>query len=185
MSSTSASSEGLEQPPSLTSSTPVSSEELEQPPCPAASPKFADLGWYIGKVYYGGKAMPGDDIFARGLSHNSPPRLRSDRMNRIIVYAGCFNPPHVGHQALLTYVFNHCKDINVVAAVIIPADDDAVKEKLVEIDLGNMALAARTPASSSSSKPPSLNPPSDALFLTKEQRIALWFGGKYNRHEWY
>jgi hypothetical protein len=33
--------------------------------------------------------------------HGQAPTLRDDGENRIMIYPGCFNPPHVGHTGLL------------------------------------------------------------------------------------
>ena len=59
------------------------------------------------------------------------PMLSLARTNRILVYNGCFNPPHQGHLALLSQAFHNCgEDLNVVAAVVIMASDRYIKYKL-------------------------------------------------------
>ncbi|KAI1091812.1 hypothetical protein F5B19DRAFT_249627 [Rostrohypoxylon terebratum] len=58
------------------------------------------------------------------------PTLRGGRTNRIMLYNGCFNPPHRGHLAHLRHAFQHCgADFNVVAAVVLVAGDDYLKYK--------------------------------------------------------
>ena len=59
-----------------------------------------------------------------------PPMLSKARTNRILVYNGCFNPPHQGHLALLNHTFHNCgEDLNVVAAVVIVASDQYLQFK--------------------------------------------------------
>ncbi len=61
-----------------------------------------------------------------------PPTLSRQRSNRIILYNGCFNPPHRGHLALLEHAFHHCgEDLNVVAAVILVASEEYLRWKLL------------------------------------------------------
>ncbi|KAF2734215.1 hypothetical protein EJ04DRAFT_523909 [Polyplosphaeria fusca] len=79
------------------------------------------------------------------------PTLRSDKKNRIIAFAGHFNPPHIGHKLLLTHAYLRYPTDNVIAAFIQPLDDDKVFLKL--------ALKYHE------------IPP---LVLTKQQRASLW-----------
>ena len=60
-----------------------------------------------------------------------PPTLSKTRTNRILIYNGCFNPPHHGHRALLYHSFHHCgEDLNVVAAIVLVAGDHYLGWKL-------------------------------------------------------
>jgi hypothetical protein len=47
------------------------------------------------------------------------PRLYTDRQNRILIFRGCFNPPHLGHLELLAHVFLRT-DCRTIAAIIHP-----------------------------------------------------------------
>ncbi|KAI1375450.1 hypothetical protein F4677DRAFT_422866 [Hypoxylon crocopeplum] len=61
--------------------------------------------------------------------HKSPLLVRN-RVNRILLFNGCFNPPHHGHLAHLTHAFRHCgEDLNVVGAVILVAPDSYLRWK--------------------------------------------------------
>jgi hypothetical protein len=91
--------------------------------------------------------------------HVSPPTLRSDRENRILVYPGCFNPPHHGHTALLWHTFLCC-DSHTIAALIVPIDDFCVASK------------ASTSGSGRSFR------------LTHYQRSQLWKDNVLNRFTW-
>ncbi|OJJ50551.1 hypothetical protein ASPZODRAFT_206906 [Penicilliopsis zonata CBS 506.65] len=88
------------------------------------------------------------------------PQLQAGRVNRILFYPGSFNPPHVGHSALLQHVFKtSASHMNFIAAVVFPLDDEALVERL-ESD--------RNP-----------------LVLKKHERIRLWRGhGPAAGHVW-
>ncbi|KAF2118791.1 hypothetical protein BDV96DRAFT_629407 [Lophiotrema nucula] len=60
------------------------------------------------------------------------PALVRGRKNRIILYAGHFNPPHIGHKLLLAHTMFRNPLDGVIAAIVIPMDDDIVREKLEE-----------------------------------------------------
>lgn len=112
---------------------------------------MADLEDYI-------KRALGDDtasVFNHGVAYR--PQLRQDRKNRILLYPGSFNPPHVGHLDLMQHAFENCQDINVIAAIVIPLDDDRVRSKCVNIG--------------------------QDLQFTREQRVQLWRGN--TRAPWY
>ena len=59
----------------------------------------------------------------------SPPR--KDQTNRILVYAGAFNPPHTSHLRVLQHALESNPDLNIVAAIIRPKEDDYLAEKNV------------------------------------------------------
>ena len=87
------------------------------------------------------------------------PVLRSGRVNRILLYPGYFNPPHQGHLALLRYVFTQCKDHrNIIAAIVIPRDDDLLLRKCY----GN----------------------NETVRFTKDRRVSLWQGNGISS-SWY
>ncbi|KAK6218964.1 hypothetical protein QIS74_06173 [Colletotrichum tabaci] len=57
------------------------------------------------------------------------PLLRKGQTNRVLFYAGCFNPPHIGHLGFLQRAFEGTHDINVIAAVILPLDSHSLRSK--------------------------------------------------------
>ncbi|KAI1657610.1 hypothetical protein F4813DRAFT_69970 [Daldinia decipiens] len=62
---------------------------------------------------------------------SSPTILEGGRTNHVLLYNGCFNPPHRGHLAQLVYAFRHAgPDLNVVGAVVLVADDLYLEWKL-------------------------------------------------------
>jgi hypothetical protein len=89
----------------------------------------------------------------------SPPTLRSDGENRILVYPGCFNPPHHGYVSLLWHPFL-CTDDHTIATLIVPMPDDSV---------------ARKAATEGSGK---------SFILTHYQRSQLWQDPFLNRFTW-
>jgi hypothetical protein len=76
------------------------------------------------------------------------PQLRKGVMNRILVFLGSFNPPHVGHKLLLTHVFFRSDLKNIVAAIISLNCTRSVKNKIKD-------------------EP-------DALVLSRKERARLW-----------
>ena len=80
------------------------------------------------------------------------PTLQEGRTNRVLVYAGCFNPPHRGHEAILTYAFLNMPDA--IAVIVLLVSDDDVRHKVCKD--GN-------------------NP-----VFSQDQRIRLW-QGRYGR----
>ena len=48
--------------------------------------------------------------------HGRAPTLRDDGENRIMIYPGCFNPPHLGHTGLLWHTYL-CVDKKTIAAI--------------------------------------------------------------------
>ena len=59
-----------------------------------------------------------------------PPTLRRGVKNRVIVYSGCFNPPHIGHKQVLTHAFFRSAYPDVVAAIVLPAGSQSVENKM-------------------------------------------------------
>lgn len=119
--------------------------------------KVADLGKYIYDSFYSsGWTDPQAErrsIFAERPGHYKP-QLHRDRENLILLYPGCFNPPHRGHQALLNRGFECCQDLNVIAAIILPIGPGGGGSKLF----------------------------AEQVSLTKTQRARLWLGDE--PHDW-
>ncbi|KAL7620705.1 hypothetical protein AAE478_009700 [Parahypoxylon ruwenzoriense] len=87
------------------------------------------------------------------------PLLRRDRTNHVIVYNGCFNPPHRGHLANLRHAYQHSGgDMNVVGAIVLVAPDAYLAWKMG----------------------PDYSDPRDheaPLRLAEAQRVRLWRAG--------
>jgi len=122
------------------------------------APKYSPLATYIESIHYGDDfPYSRGPIFDYGITHPSPT-LRSDRINSILVYPGSFNPPHRGHFELLRHGFMKSgRDMNIIAAVVLPLDDESLVKKLI---------GHKSP-----------------LIFTKAERIRLWNG--YGRSDWY
>ncbi|KAI0888705.1 uncharacterized protein GGS22DRAFT_184283 [Annulohypoxylon maeteangense] len=115
----------------------------------------ADLGDYITKTYYDGMPPPQTrPIFDQRIGHFRP-QLQNDRINRIILYTGCFNPPHRGHQEVLNLTFSCTQDLNVIAAIVLPISEKGIKKK----EYG------------------------DRVYFSATQRARLWTGVD-GPHEW-
>lgn len=84
------------------------------------------------------------------------PLLDKDRVNRILLYPGSFNPPHHGHEALLNHAFANGHDMNIIAAIILPTDDDQLESKCAALG--------------------------ESLMLSKQERARLWKG--WGEHDW-
>lgn len=76
------------------------------------------------------------------------PLLSKDKVNRVMIYYGAFNPPHVGHLGVLCHAFQSSADLNIVAGLVYPADVSQIETK-------NLTSNRR-------------------LVLSEEQRSELW-----------
>lgn len=119
------------------------------------SHKIVDLEQYIVKTRYPYGHKPHRGVF-KSTPSNGRPTLQSDRPNRIIIFRGCFNPPHVAHEALLRFAYEQSKDMNIIAAIVYPVDESSVKYKCQHQEGG--------------------------LVFTKQERVRLWGGDE--PHEW-
>jgi len=89
-------------------------------------PQATYLEDYIHRAYEDmqGFSDPSPRIFTR-----SPgPELQRGRENRIVIYPGCFNPPHAGHAALLWHTYLNT-DANTIAVMIFALSDDCLDSK--------------------------------------------------------
>ena len=77
------------------------------------------------------------------------PILLKGQINRILVYKGCFSPPHLGHLTLLKHAFEHGgRDLNMIAAIV-----------------GLVGVCGRPAMTKCSGK---------VITFTTEERAALW-----------
>ncbi|KAI1209761.1 uncharacterized protein F4807DRAFT_89211 [Annulohypoxylon truncatum] len=110
----------------------------EPPPNPGAAPSAsgdsANLESYIQHTRRPPPVMMmtwGPPPYAAIPAAATRPILRKGRTNRILLYNGCFNPPHRGHLAHLRHAFRYAgADLNVVGAVILVAGDEYLRWKL-------------------------------------------------------
>lgn len=99
------------------------------------------LETYIVKAYSENNPSSGTRSFFRSTS----PRLEKDRINRILVYRGCFNPPHIGHLYLIRLTFMRAKEqLNTVAVIIIPLSNTSCANKLENEDDKKSLLFSHT-----------------------------------------
>ncbi|KAI2784656.1 hypothetical protein F4815DRAFT_440959 [Daldinia loculata] len=131
----------------------------EVPPVTSPEEKIvADLGKYIETCYYGNKTVPSErpPIFNQDVGHYRP-QLKQDRVNRIILYPGCFNPPHRGHQSMVNCAFSCSQDIDVIAAIVLPLGTSYSPENAKEF--------------------------MEDVWFTMAQRVRLWRGDN-GPHDW-
>jgi len=75
------------------------------------------------------ESMPLKPIFGAEITGYTPT-LKHGRVNRVLLYPGCFNPPHKGHLALLTQGYHRSgSDLNIVAAIVIPLNNEMLSAK--------------------------------------------------------
>lgn len=104
-------------------------ESPEGTPVPAAAdhndPEYAFLSTYIKKAI--GPRYRTNDL---SKDDHMPPILRGNCMNRVILYRGSFNPPHLGHLNLLKHAFTECgEDWNVIGAIVFVLPDSSLDYK--------------------------------------------------------
>ncbi|KAL8846252.1 MAG: hypothetical protein Q9221_008642 [Calogaya cf. arnoldii] len=69
------------------------------------------------------------------------PQLDRTRTNVILVFHGCFNPPHRGHLAVLWHAYHQlAKELNIVAAIIIPGPDEGLHDKYRHLGTETLVL---------------------------------------------
>ncbi|KAF2107964.1 hypothetical protein BDV96DRAFT_605964 [Lophiotrema nucula] len=108
-----------------------------------------------------GKQYARKKVFVRGPTNASIPLLRRDRVNRIIFFAGKFNPPHRGHRELLLNGYLST-DGKTIAAMIVPV--------------------IRTSESEIIQTPNRLQ--GKSLKLTHKERTCLWKDDLLRRFSW-
>lgn len=91
------------------------------------------LSEYIARIFPNGTGSAAFTCKDERESHNTSchtAHLQQGQINRILVYCGSFNPPHLGHLELLRYGFLRSgKDLNLIAAMIVPMGHNHIARK--------------------------------------------------------
>jgi hypothetical protein len=91
--------------------------------------RTARLEKYILRAHFGEDLNSNEMIFGNSPTR-VPPTLENDRINRIIIYPGAFNPPHLYHMQVLRHGLQRSgQDLNVITAIVLPQDDEEIVEK--------------------------------------------------------
>lgn len=116
--------------------------------------------------------------------------FRSDQRNRILVYAGAFNPPHIGHMACLADGLQHIAQETgpggIVAAIVAPLDDVALQEKEEKRRLADpAAYPTKTPILLSSKERADLFSeylcsPACGLDANLRSKVQVWAPGRHS-----
>ncbi|KAF3057350.1 hypothetical protein GL218_05965 [Daldinia childiae] len=102
--------------------------EAKQSVVTATAPLLLDE--YIRRVVGSSSSSSSSSTFPTR-HRSSPAILARGRTNHVLLYNGCFNPPHRGHLAHLVHAIRHAgPDLNIVGAVVLVADDLYLKWKL-------------------------------------------------------
>ena len=73
---------------------------------------------------------------ASKLHARQPPTFSLNRINYILIFSGCFNPPHVGHLNFMRHSYLTAqRDLNVVAALFEICSDEFLEKKCKAADL--------------------------------------------------
>ncbi len=93
--------------------------------------KTASLAGYVKDVQ---KKHPGKNPKNKPLSWlAAQPTLVKGQMNRIMIFRGSFNPPHIGHLNLLTYAFDH-GGLDIRAAIVLTTSEQSLATKFRDHD---------------------------------------------------
>ncbi|QDS74234.1 hypothetical protein FKW77_002739 [Venturia effusa] len=104
-----------------------SSSKTEIPP--PASSSLSDLPpnaleKYVTKAYNQHDNQSPRSFFRRS------PVLHKNGVNRVLLYYGCFNPPHIAHLNVLRHIYTETSyEFNVVGAIVIPLCDKSCVSK--------------------------------------------------------
>jgi hypothetical protein len=60
--------------------------------------------------------------------------LRSDCENRVLIFPGCFNPPHLGHIALLWHAYLYADSKTIAAMFVLLPDGSIASKRHTEVD---------------------------------------------------
>ncbi|KXH49784.1 hypothetical protein CSIM01_03921 [Colletotrichum simmondsii] len=110
--------------------------ELQDDDPPERQDETVDLGQYLSDAY--GPCLCEPTPSAPGCHHTNifgprsapgRPQLKKCQENNVLIYSGCFNPPHLGHHNLLRRAFEGSQDLNVIAAVVYPVSTRVLERK--------------------------------------------------------
>ena len=88
----------------------------------ASIPPVVELENYISKAQAQIRSCASKDLKVFNQATNVvPPTLRKGHLSRIIVYYGCFNPPHRSHRELVCHAFLRT-DHRTIAVMVVPMD---------------------------------------------------------------
>jgi hypothetical protein len=86
-----------------------------------------------------GEVISGSPLFSTSSQGYTLPVLQKGTWNRILVFAGCFSPPHLGHLELLAHIFLRTDKCTIAAMLIpcfnAPGGKDAAMVKGQELSL--------------------------------------------------
>ncbi|KAE9970263.1 hypothetical protein EG328_006368 [Venturia inaequalis] len=86
-------------------------------------PSSGSLQYYMNHVY-SNQIEPTDGPQPHFSARPSSGLLDHDRVNRVLLFDGCFDPPHIAHLRLLEYIFTQARiRLNIVGAIILPSSD--------------------------------------------------------------
>ncbi|OHW89790.1 Cytidylyltransferase domain-containing protein [Colletotrichum incanum] len=89
----------------------------------------ADLGEYIAEYHSECPRRITSIDHCRIFDTENRRLLKREQKSRVLLYPGCFNPPHLGHYNVLRRAFEGSQDINVIAAIVLLLDDDSLEAK--------------------------------------------------------
>lgn len=92
------------------------------------SVKIAPLAHYITTASKQCLLRPASDQIFRHAPNVTLPTLRDNQENRVLVFPGAFNPPHLGHTGLLWHVYLSLSS-STIAAIILPMKSSSVTKK--------------------------------------------------------
>lgn len=90
--------------------------------------KTAPLEHYIAFASRECLKRPSPTRIFRHAAGVSPPTLRSDQENRVLIFPGAFNLPHLGHTGLLWHIYLSLSPAT-IAAIILPMRQSSVSKK--------------------------------------------------------
>lgn len=81
-----------------------------------------------------GKCFPEERMELMSSATPVPPSMVRDKLNVILVLQGSFNPIHHGHAETISKAMNYIeenysRDLNYVISMIVPSDNESLKEK--------------------------------------------------------
>ena len=100
-------------------------------PPPDPPVKTSPLGPYVKAARTSDDPSYVADPFGSGVTAATTPILNSKSLNRILIFPGFFNPPHVGHYELLRFtMLRFARPLGIIGAIIIPMSEKWLKDRL-------------------------------------------------------